>query len=308
MPTYYVIRNNLFTAQPNVQWTYSCPLDPMDKSNVHWTYLCPLDPMDKWNVHWTYACPMDPLDPMDHWTYSLCHFTGLLTCMGSMPTSYVIRNNLFTPQPNVQWSYSCPLDPRDKSNVHWTYLCPLDPMDKWNVHWTYACPMDPLDPMDHWTYSLCHFTGLLTCMGSMPTYYVIRNNLFTPQPNVQWTYSCPLDPMDKSNVLWTCLCPLDPMDKWNVHWTYACPMDPLDPMDHWIYSLCHLTGLLTCMGSMPTYDVIRNNLFTALPNVQWTYSMSIGSNGQVECPLDICMSNGSIGSNGPLDILPLPSH
>ena len=36
--------------------------------------------------------------------------------------------------------------------------------------------------------------------------------------------------------------------------------------------------------------------------------MSIGSNGQLKCPLDICMSNGSIGSNGPLDILPLPSH
>jgi hypothetical protein len=80
----------------------------------------------------------------------------------------------------------------------------------------------------------------------------------------------------------------------------------------------------TCMGSMSTYDVIRVNLFTAQPNVHWTYacpldpmdkikcpldtSMSIGSNGQLKCPLDICLPNGSIGSNGPLDILPLPSH
>ena len=53
-------------------------------------------------------------------------------------------------------------------------------------------------------------------------------------------------------------------------------------------------------------------------NVHWTYAYSIGSNGQIKCPvdiclsigskgqlkcpLDICMSNGSIGSNGPLDI------
>jgi hypothetical protein len=42
-----------------------------------------------------------------------------------------------------------------------------------------------------------------TCMGSMPTYDVIQVNLFTVQTNVQWTYSCPLDPMDKIK------CPLD---------------------------------------------------------------------------------------------------
>jgi hypothetical protein len=76
-----------------------------------------------------------------------------------------------------------------------------------------------LDPMHHWTYSLCHLTDLLTCMGSMSTYDIIPVNLYTAQPNGHWTYACPLDPMDKSNVQWTCACPLDPMDDWNVQWT-----------------------------------------------------------------------------------------
>jgi hypothetical protein len=169
------------------------PLGPMENSYVlHWTYLCPFDPMDNWNVHWTYACPMDPLDPMDHWTYTLCHLTGLLTCMGSMPTydvielNYLPHNQMSTGHMPVHWIQWT------KSNVHWTYLCPLDPMDNSNVHWTYACPMDPLDPMDHWTYTLCHLTGLLTCMGSMLTYDVIEltylphNQMSTGHMPVHW--------------------------------------------------------------------------------------------------------------------------
>ena len=99
-----------------------------------------------------------------------------------------------------------------------------------------------------------------TCMGSMPTYDVIQVNLFSVQSNVQWTYSCPLDPMDKSNVQWTCACPLDPMDNSNVHWTYCMsngsigsngPLDILPLPSH---------RPATCMGSMPTYDVIQVNL------------------------------------------------
>ncbi|CAB4000628.1 Hypothetical predicted protein, partial [Paramuricea clavata] len=81
----------------------------------------------------------------------------LLTCMGSIPTYDVIRNNLFTALPNVQWTYSCPLDPMDKSNVHWTYLCPLDP---------YACPLDPMDKSNvHWTFQYVHWTS---CRGIGP--------------------------------------------------------------------------------------------------------------------------------------------
>ena len=89
-----------------------------------------------------------------------------------------------------------------------------------NVHWTYQlkCPMDicmsngsigsngPLDILPLPSHRPA------TCMGSMSTYDVIQVNLFAVQSNVQWTYSCPLDPMDKSNVQWTCACPLDPMD------------------------------------------------------------------------------------------------
>ena len=55
------------------------------------------------------------------------------TCMGSMPTYDVIRDNLLNAQPNVQWTYTCPLDPMDQSNVHWTYLCPLDILQR---YWT----------------------------------------------------------------------------------------------------------------------------------------------------------------------------
>jgi hypothetical protein len=68
---------------------------------------------------------------------------------------------------------------------------------------------------------------------------------------------------------------------------------------------------------MPVLDI--THLFTAQPIIRWTLdpmdkikcpldiSMTIGSNRQLKCPLDICLSKGSIGSNWPLDILPLPS-
>ncbi|CAB4020043.1 Hypothetical predicted protein [Paramuricea clavata] len=61
--------------------------------------------------------------------------------------------------------------------------------------------MDPLDPMDHWTYFLCHLTGLLPACG--PCQLMTSFELFAAQPNVHWTYACPLDPMDKIK------CPLD---------------------------------------------------------------------------------------------------
>jgi hypothetical protein len=86
------------------------PLGPMDNSYVlHWTYLCPLDPMDNSNVHWTYACPMDPLDPMDHWTYSLCHLTGLLPAWGrcqpmtSFKWTYLLYNQMSSWDIPVHW-------------------------------------------------------------------------------------------------------------------------------------------------------------------------------------------------------------
>jgi hypothetical protein len=92
-------------------------------------------------------------------------------------------------------------------------------------------------------------------------------------------------PMDNSNVHWTYICPLDPMDNWNVHWTYACPMDPLDPMDHWTYSLCHLTRLLPAWGPCPhmtSFEItclMHNQMSTGLMLVhwiQWTNQLSTG--------------------------------
>jgi hypothetical protein len=63
------------------------------------------------------------------------------------------------------------------------------------------------------------------------------------------------------------------------------PLDILPLPSHWP---------ATCMGSMPAYYIIRDNLLNTQPNVQWTYA-SIGSNGQIKCPLDISIC--------PLDIL-----
>jgi hypothetical protein len=109
----------------------------------------------------------------------------------------------------------------------------------------------------------------VTCMGSMSTYDVIQVNLFTVQSNVQWTYSCPLDPMDKSNVQWTC----------------ACPLDPMDPLDHWTFSLCHLTGLLPAWGRcqhMTSFEItylMHNQMssgFMPVHCIQWTNQMSTG--------------------------------
>ena len=126
MPTYHVFRDNLLNAQPNVQWTYACPLDPMDKSNVHWTYLFPLDPMDNSNDHWTYACPMDPLDPMDHWTFSLCHLTGLLPAWGrcqhmtSFEITYLMHNQMYSGLMPVHWIQWTNQMSTGHIYVHWT--------------------------------------------------------------------------------------------------------------------------------------------------------------------------------------------
>ena len=127
MPTYDVFRDNLLNAQPNVQWTYACPLDPMDKSNVHWTYLVfPLDPMDNSNDHWTYACPMDPLDPMDHWTFSLCHLTGLLPAWGrcqhmtSFEITYLMHNQMYSGLMPVHWIQWTNQMSTGHIYVHWT--------------------------------------------------------------------------------------------------------------------------------------------------------------------------------------------
>ena len=116
MPTYDVIRVNLFTSQPNVHWTYVCPLDPMDKIK------CPLDISMSIGSNGQLKCSVDiclsnrcngPLDILPLPSHRPA------TSMGSMSTYDVIRVNLFT----------IPLDPMDNSNVHWTYLCTLDPMD-----------------------------------------------------------------------------------------------------------------------------------------------------------------------------------
>ena len=170
------------------------------------------------------------------------------TCMGSVPTYDVFQVNLFTVQSNVQWTFElsigsngqikCPLDISMSIGSNGQLKFPLD-ICMSNGSIGSNGPLDILPLPSH---------RPITCMGLMPTYDVFRDNLLNAQPNVQWTYACPLDPMDQSNVHWTYLCPLDPMDNSNVHWTYACPMDPLDPMDHWTYSLCHLTGLLPAWG------------------------------------------------------------
>ena len=163
-----------------VQWSIGSN-GSIGHAYVHWTFQLSIGSNGQAHVHWTFdlsigsngqlKCPMDicmsngsigsngPLDILPLPSHRP------VTCMGLTPTYDVFRDNLLNAQPNVQWTYACPLDPMDQSNVHWTYLCPLDPMDNSNVHWTYACPMDPLDPMDHWTYSLCHLTGLLPAWG-----------------------------------------------------------------------------------------------------------------------------------------------
>ena len=189
--------------------------------------------------------------------------------------------------------------------------------------------MDPLDPMDHWTYSLCHLTGLLPAWGRCQP--MTSFELFTAQL-IYRTTKCPLDiclsiGSNGQNQMST--------GHTYVHWIQRTAEMSIGHMPvqwiHWIqWTIGHTILPLsshrpaTCMGTMSTYDVIRVSLFTAQPNVHWTYacpldpmdkikcpldtSMSIGSNGQLKYPLDICLSNGSIGSNAPLDILPLPSH
>jgi hypothetical protein len=65
MPTYDFIRISLFTAQPNVQWTYACPLDPLDILNVHALHtsaVCPLDTIQILNNPLGTSCPLDPMN------------------------------------------------------------------------------------------------------------------------------------------------------------------------------------------------------------------------------------------------------
>ena len=144
-----------------IQWTTEMSNGHMHVQWIHW-------------IQWTIRSN-EPLDPMDHWTFSLCHLTGLLTCMGSMPTydvielTYLPHNQMSTghiPVHWIQWT---------KSNVHWTYLCPLDPMDNSNVHWTSIGSNGRLDILPLPSHRPA------TCMGSMPTYDVIQVNLFTVQ-------------------------------------------------------------------------------------------------------------------------------
>jgi hypothetical protein len=157
-------------------------VDLDNNSNVdHWTYaysigsngqlLCPLDIYMSIRSNGQLKCPLDIR--LSNGSIGSNGPLAILTlpshrpatCMGSMSTYDVIRVNLFTALPNVQWTYSCPLDPMDRIK------CPLDismsigSNGQLNVHWTHACPMDPLDPMDHWTYSLCHHTRLLPAWG-----------------------------------------------------------------------------------------------------------------------------------------------
>jgi hypothetical protein len=103
-------------------------------------------------------------------------------------------------------------------------------------------------------------------------------------------------------------------------------MDPLNPMDHWAFSLCHLTGLLPARGRcqhMTSFEItylMHNQISNSsglMPvhwiqwtksNVHWTYLCPLDPMDNSNVHWTYCMSNGSIGSNGPLDILPLPSH
>ena len=199
-----------------------------DNSNVHWTYaysigsngqlLRPLDISMCIRSNGQLKCPLDICmsngsigsnGPLDILTLP-SHRPA--TCMGSMPTYDVIRVNLFTALPNVQWTCACPLDPMDRIK------CPVDIFMSIGSNGQLKCPLDicmsngsigsngPLDILPLPSHRPA------TCMGSMSTDDAIQVNLFAVQSNVQWTYSCPLDPMDKSNVQWTCACPLDPMD------------------------------------------------------------------------------------------------
>ena len=123
----------------------------------------------------------------------------------------------------------------------------------------------------------------------------LPHNLFTAQPNVHWTYACPLDPMDKIK------CPLDIYMSIGSNGQVKCPFDicmsngsigsngPLDILPLPSHRPAYLHGVDA------TYNVIRNDLFTAQSNVQLDIFLSIGSNGQIKCPVDMCLS---IGSNG----------
>jgi hypothetical protein len=111
------------------------------------------------------------------------------------------------------------------------------------------------------------------------------------------TINCPVDIFLSIGSNGQIKCPVDMCLSIGSNGRLKCPKDicmsngPLDILplpSHWP---------ATCMGSMPAYYIIRDNLLNAQPNVQWTYAcMSIRSNGQIKCPLDISIC--------PLDINP----
>jgi hypothetical protein len=75
------------------------------------------------------------------------------------------------------------------------------------------------------------------------------------------------------------------------------------------FQLTYILHNQMATGHMPVHWIQWTNQMSSghvpVHWIQWTTEMS---NGRLKCPLDICISNGSTESNGPLDILPLHSH
>ena len=71
-----------------------------------------------------------------------------------------------------------------------------------------------------------------------------------------------------------------------IQWTIR-SNEPLDPMDHWTFSLCHLTGLLSAWGRcqhMTSFEItylMHNQIsnssgLMSVHWIQWTNQMSTG--------------------------------
>jgi hypothetical protein len=228
--------------------------------------------MDNSNVQWTYACPMDPLDPMDHWTYSLCHLTGLLPAWGwcqymtSFEITYLMHNQMSSglmPFHWIQWTNQMSTG---HIYVHWIQWTTQMSIGHMHVQWI------------HWTIGHTSFAITKACY-----LHRVGVNLWRHSSELIYcTIKCPVDIFLSIGSHGQIKCPVDMCLSIGSNGQLKCPMDicmsngsigsngPLDilPLPS------HRPA--TCMGLMPTYDVFRDSLLNAQPNVQCTYA----------CPLD----------------------
>jgi hypothetical protein len=101
----------------------------------------------------------------------------------------------------------------------------------------------------------------------------------------------------------------------NVQWTFHMSIGhfkcPLDPMDHWtlysfnistmLFTVVTKSGLVHWIQLTLKYPMDIRHVQIGHAHVQWTFELSIGSNGQSYvqwtfhiCPLDICVSIGHV--------------